>query len=237
MKKVEVASGLAIYRHAKPLFRSLGADRVAAQLGALLGAVKLAGPPPAAVCRLCGSTSGSDPVLINEIVDRVCPACVERLQHEAKLAAQRYEELPVNVPLATLTAAALAVVAALVWAGIAIATNRMFWLIAIGGGALIGWGTIRAAGRGGRVPKVLGAAFTVISVLLGQVLFVAYQFQKYAQSQGGTVNWNVFASKIPVILADLGGDTLFALGAGLVGAFYAVRSAGKPRLEVTVEKG
>ena len=33
-----------------------------------------------------------------------------------------------------------------------------------------------------------------------------------------------------------GGDTVFALGGGLIGAYYAARKAAKPKLEVKVEK-
>lgn len=236
-KKIQVADGLAMYTHARPMFRSLDAARIAGEVDALLAAVKTGSPPPAAACRLCGGTSASEPILVNGVIDRVCPACVERLQHEAKVATQRYEELPTNVPLAVLAAAVLAVVAAAVWAGVAIATNRMFWVIAIAGGALIGWGTTKAAGRGGLIPQVLGGGFTVASVLLGEVLLAAYRVQQYAKARGGSVHWDIFISKIPAILWDLGGDTLFALGGGLIGAFYAVRTAGKPRLEVKVEKG
>lgn len=237
VKKVEVAGGLAVYKHARPMFRSLDSAKIAAEVDALLGAVKTVSPPPAAACRLCGATSGSDPVLVNGVVDRVCPACIERLQHEAKVATERYEALPVNVPLAVLAAAVLATVVAVAWAGLAIATTRMFWLVAIAGGALIGWGTTKAAGRGGLVPQVVGALFTVISVLLGEILFAAYHVQQFAKSRGQVVHWDIFISRIPAILWDLGGDTLFALGGGLVGALYAVAKAGKPKLDVKVERG
>lgn len=233
---VSVDGGVVVYKRGRRLFRSLDAAAVAADVEALLRAVKASSAPAPAVCRVCKSTSGSDPILLNGVVDRVCPACIERLQHEVKQAVQRYEDLPLNLPLAVVTAAVLAVVAAVAWAGIAIATNRMFWIVGIGAGLLIGWGTTKAAGRGGLAPQAVGGIFTVISVLLGQILFVAYHSQQYARARGGSVNWDMFVSRLPTILWDLGGDTLFALGGGLIGAYYAARFAAKPRLEVTIQK-
>lgn len=236
-KNVDVSSGLVVYKHARPMFRSLGPETVAGEVDALLRAVKGACPVMPEACRLCGSASGSEPILLNEVVDRVCPACLERLQHEVKRAREQYESLPFNLPLAGLAAAGLAVVGALAWAGIAIATNRVFWAVAIGSGLLIGWGTSKAAGKGGPATQTLVALFTVVSVLLGEVLVLAYHFDRYAKSRGGAVDWTAFASAIPNLLWNMGGDTLFALGGGLVGAYFAARRAGRPQLDVKVERG
>ncbi len=236
-KNVDVSGGMVVYKHTRPMFRSLGPEAVAGEVDALLRAVKGACPAMPETCRLCGSASGGEPVLINEVVDRVCPACLERIQHEVKRAREAYEGLHFNLPMAVLAAAVLAVGCALAWAGIAIATNRAFWAVAIGSGLLIGWGTKKAAGKGGRGTQSLVALFTVISVLLGEVLIIAYQFDQYAKARGSTVNWAAFASAVPNLLWHMGSDTLFALGGGLIGAYYAARSASKPPLDVKVERG
>jgi len=235
-KGVEVNDGVVVYKHLRPFFRTLNADTIAGEFEALLRAVKLAAAPMPEKCRICGSDSRGEPILLNDLVDRVCPACVERLHHEAQRARQKYDELPVNFPLAVLAAAVLAVAGAAAWAGITIATNKMYWAIAIGSGLLIGYGTTWAAGRGGPVTQVLVATFTVISVLLGEILFVAYQYYQYTKERAVEINWELFIAQVPNILWEMGGDTLFALGGGLIGAYYAVRSAGKPDLEVKVEK-
>ena len=236
-KNVDVSAGLVVYKHPRPLFRNLRPEVVAGEVETLLRAVKRVCPVMPETCRLCGSASGAEPILLNEVVDRICPACLERLQHEAKRAREQYESLHFNLPLAVLTAAVLAVVGALVWAGLAAATNRVFWAIAIGSGLLIGWGTSKAAGKCGPATQTLVALFTVLSVLLGEVLVLAYHFDSYAKTHGGTVNWAAFAAAVPRLLWRTGGDTAFALGGGLIGAYYAARRAGRPSLDVKVERG
>jgi hypothetical protein len=234
--QVHVGEGVLVYRHHRNWFRSIRPETVTMELDALLTAVKLATTPPAAVCRLCGSTSGSTPILLNGVIDRVCPGCIERLQHEAKRAMARYEDQPANLPLAVIVAAGLALVTALGWAGAAIATHRMFWVIAVVGGVLVGWGTTRAAGRCGRPVQAVGVVFTLLGVLLGEILRIGYYVREYVMSRNLTINWMDFVEAVPRLLWAGGSDTLFALGGGVIGAYYAARRAAKPTLEVTVEK-
>jgi len=234
-RDIQIGDGLAIHRRRRRLFRSVEAQRVGSDVEALLASVKRACPPPPASCRLCGNTSASEPMLLNDVVDRVCPSCIERLRHDVRRASQQYDDLPLNLPLAVMTAAVTAAVAALAWAGIAVATNRMFWAVAIGSGALIGYCTSRVVGRGGIAVQGVTGVFTVISVLLGQALFLAWQVHQHAQARGLKVDWKVFTAYIPSLLWADTGSTLFALGGGLLGAYYAVKRAAKPKLEVRVE--
>ena len=235
-KQLKVGEGLVVYEHPRPMFRSLSADAVTSEFEALLRAVKDAAPAPPAGCRQCRSSNGAEPILLNGVVDRVCPSCIERLQQEAKLNAARYESLPMNMPLAVMVAAILAVVSAGVWAAIAVVTNRIFWGLAIGIGVVIGWGTTRAAGKGGLPVQLTGALFTIVSVLLGQVFFMAWLLNQYAESHGTHVDWNEFTTEVPELLWESGASTLFALGGGLLGAWYAIGKASKPNLAVSVER-
>lgn len=236
VKRVKVQDGTVVYRHARGVFRNPSGEAVAGEVEALLRTVKQACPPMPSKCRLCGSDSGSEPVLVNGLVDRVCGGCIERLQYEARRALEKYDELPLRLPLAVLAATGLAVVGAIGWAGVAVATGRMFWAIAIGMGLLLGYGTKKAAGKGGRIVQVLAGALTVISVLLGQALFLAYHVHRYAQGHGQRVDWGMFVSDLPNLFGAMAGSTVFALAGGLLGAYYAARTARKPPLEVRVEK-
>ena len=235
-KKLTVENGVVMHKHPVVFFQRPGADAVAGELEALIRGASLASPAAPARCRLCGSDSGADPVLVNDVVDRVCPSCAERLQHEARQASARYDEAPMNLPLAVAAAAVLAVAGAVAWAGVAIATHRVFWLVAVGVGLAIGWTTTKAAGKGGRAVQVLGALATVVSMLLGELFLVAYHVQQQARRGGQQVDWVAFASDAPAILWDLGAEALFALGGGLIGAWYAARLAARPKIEVRVEK-
>ena len=235
-KRVKVEDGMVVHRHPVIFFQRPGADSVADEVDALLHAVQTASPPAPARCRVCGSESGAEPVLLNGVVDRVCPACTERLQHEVRQAMERYDAAPLNLPLAVLTAAVLAVLGAVVWAGLAVATHRVFWFVAIGAGLLIGWGTTMAAGKRALPVQVTAAVFTLVSVLLGELLLVGYHLQQQTQHSGQQVDWAAFAAAAPNILWRLGGETAFAVGGGLLGAWYATRMAARPNLEARVER-
>ena len=50
------------------------------------------------------------------------------------------------------------------------------------------------------------------------------------------MSWPAFAASAPTVLWQLGGETLFALGGGLIGAWYATRRAAHPTIEARVEK-
>ena len=105
-RDIQIGDGLAIHRRRRRLFRSVDAQRVGSDVEALLASVKRACPPPPASCRLCGNTSASEPMLLNDVVDRVCPGCIERLRHDVRRASQQYDDLPLNLPLAVMAAAA-----------------------------------------------------------------------------------------------------------------------------------
>lgn len=235
-KRVKVEDGMVVHRHPVIFFQRPGVDALAAEVEALLHAVQTASPPAPARCRVCGSDSGAEPVLLNGVVDRVCPACTERLQHEVRQAMERYDAAPLNLPLAVLTAAVLAGLGAIVWAGLAVATHRVFWFVAIGAGLLIGWGTTMAAGKRALPVQATAAVFTLVSVLLGELLLVGYHLQKQTQHSGQQVDWAAFATAAPNILWRLGGETAFAVGGGLLGAWYATRMAARPKLEARVER-
>ena len=114
-----MGDGVVLHRSPTELFRTVPADQVVEELDVLLGIVKAVCGPALVACRLCGSTSGSEPILLNRLIDRVCPACIGRLQHEAKRADEQSDALSLNLPLAMLRA------------------------IAIGSGVLVGYGAAR----------------------------------------------------------------------------------------------
>jgi hypothetical protein len=230
-----VQDGVLTYLHRKGL-RSPDPVAIAAELGKLVAAVKAVSPPPRATCGSCGTTLTDPPLLVNGMVDRMCPQCIERLQEEGRRAQASYDAQPFNFPFALVVAGVLAVVGAGIWAAVAITTHRMFWALGIGIGVLVGFGTAKAAGKIGLPVQVIGALFTILSVLLGQVFFAAYQFHEYAKEQSQTVDWRQFALATPQALVSMGGDTLFALGGGLLGAYYVLRAIRKPQLVPTVTR-
>lgn len=234
-KALEVGDGILMLNFVKGIRGFPKVDEIVGKMEILIQALKSFVSSPGLKCRICNQTV-DQPVLINALVDRVCPTCIERLDAETRELKASYEMLPMNIPLAVLVAAALSIVGAVTYGGILIATNRMYWIIAIGIGILIGKGAGKAAGRLGWETQVLSSLFTIISVLLGLVFYAGYGLHAHAVEKGISVNWTTFLKNIPRILISMKSDALFSLGGGLIGAYYATRFTRKPKIELKVEK-
>ena len=134
------------------------------------------------------------------------------------------ESLPVRWDRAIPAAIALTIVGTWVWGGLLILTGRMAWIIAIGIGAGIGWGVSLTAGQDNDAAKILAAGSTLMAVLIGQIWFLADLALKMAAEEGVAVEWMTFFGSLPDYFFGEGfTDTLFAVGAGLLGAIYAIQ--------------
>jgi hypothetical protein len=122
-----------------------------------------------------------------------------------------------------------------VYGGVMIATNSMYWVLAILSGVMVGWAAVKGAGKAGVVVQAIAGVVTVASVLAGLLLFIAYAVDKKFAADGNTVNWVAFVKETPHLLVAAGRDTIFSLVGGLIGAFYAIRKARPPSFTV-VEK-
>jgi hypothetical protein len=191
---------------------------------------------PGTLCRVCGKANPGDLLLLNGLVDRVCAGCLEKLDAAAREQELAYEQLKMNLPLAVIVGLVLAVVGAIGWAAVLILAQRMFWILAIGIGLMIGYGTTKAAGKGGVGLQVLIFILTVASVLMGLVFYSGYSLWQHAKASGLVVNWFEFFKLIPAILIGGKGDTVFSLVGGLIGAYYASRFARKPKIQVSVKR-
>jgi len=234
-KRVEVRDGGVVYQQSSPVTGGFAADKLKLMVHALVRTVRNVVPPLTGNCRTCGATDEAGAILVNGTVDCLCVPCLERLRTEADDVQAAYDAIRVRRVPAIIAAAATCAAGAVIWAGIAIATHSMFWLLAIGIGAVIGFVTAKAAGKGGRFVQVVSVLATMVSVLLGNVLLYGYQVNQAATEEGGHVDWFAFATYIPQILVESGSDTLFALGGGLFGAYYAARVTGRQRFDVNVE--
>lgn len=234
-KHVHVQDGVLTYVQGSGFTGGFKPEQLRATVDALLNTVRGVVPLPPCTCRVCGDGAQAGAILINGAVDCLCPTCLAGVQSAAQQAQAAYDAQPTRMGLAVATAVVAAAVGAAVWAGIVIATERMFWLLAIGIGALIGVATAKAAGKGGWPVQVLAVLATVVSVLVGNVLIYAYAANKEITAQGDTVDWLAFARAIPQLLVEGGGDTLFALGSGLFGAYYAARVTVRKKLDVNIE--
>lgn len=237
-KAVKVEDGLVTLRWPSGITGYAKPQQVASQFASVLDSVKTVVKEPGLTCRTCGSSEVSAPLLVNGVVDRLCPACLDRLAQEAAAVQQAYDAIPLRVPRMLLVTTATALIGAGAWAGITAATNTMYWLVAIGIGAAIGWSTTRAAGRGGLPVQAVTVSATVASVLIGQCCFVGAMINQYALQQGADPALLDVALAVPGVMFDSEsiGDLLFALGGGLIGAISAAARAARPKLNVSVER-
>ena len=235
-KSLEVSNGMLFLNVIKGITGFPKVEEFAKKMEVIIHALKSIVSPPGLKCRICGRTSVDNPILINGIVDLVCPGCIEKLEAETRDRQTSYDTLPINIPLTLLVASLLCIVGAAAYGGMIIVTNRMFWIIAIGIGILIAKGAGKAAGRMGIQIQIISGLFTVISVLLGLAFCAGYILHKHALTEGYNVDWSAFLKNLPMILVSMKTDALFSLGGGLIGAYYATRYTRKPVIKLKVEK-
>lgn len=210
------------------------AEVIAARVRAVLEVLKRAVPDNRKVCRECGAAN-AEPAILRGRVDRVCGNCAERLEQEAREVQKAYEARPLNLPLGLAASLAAGAAGAAVYGGAMVATDKMYWVLAILTGVMVGWSAVKGSGKAGVVVQGMAAVVTVVSVLAGLLVFIGTLVNKQVQAAGNTVDWLAFVRQSPRMLWDSGADTIFSLGGGLIGAFYAIRKATPPSFTV-VEK-
>lgn len=233
---IDVTNGVITLNWVKGITGYPKTERILGQYNSVLEGIKALVTGPGLKCRVCQSSSIDAPVLINGVVDRMCQACIEKMQQEMDKLKAAYQALPTNYLLAVITAVILVVVGAAVWSAIIISTHRMFWVLAVLIGAGIGWGTSKAAGKGGLPVQAIVFSGTLISILLGMIVYVGYLVQEEAVKTGGTVDWAEFFRNVPYFLLQIKEDLLFSLGGALIGAIVAASKAAKPKLLMKVEQ-
>lgn len=217
------------------VFRGLPtAEVVANRVRAVVDVLKRAVPDNRIVCRECGAAN-AEPALLRGKVDRVCGTCAERLEQEAIEVQKAYAARPLNLPFGLAASLVAGAAGAVVYGGAMIATNKMYWVLAILTGVMVGWAAVKGSGKAGIVVQAMAGLVTVASVLAGLLVFIAWLVNTRFEAAGNTVDWMAFVKQTPHLLWASGEDAVFSLLAGLVGAFYAIRKATPPSFRL-VEK-
>jgi hypothetical protein len=199
-------------------------SRVRAVLAAL---VSTSSPGPKA-CHSCGSASQAEPMVVKGVVDRLCPACVERVDDEIRQAAAEYQSRTANLPVGLAFALVAGALGAAVYGGVIIATSTMFWPLATLTGVMVGYAAVKGAGKGGALVQGMAAVVTLVSVLAGLLAFIGYTAQQHLAAKGQTIDWAMFLARSPRILIAAGHDSIFSLAGGVFGAMYAIARARNP---------
>lgn len=232
---VKVANGLLEYTLGSAFSWGVPTtESLVQRVRALLDEVKAAVGAAAVACRVCDQGT-PEVALVNGVVDRICAGCLQKADTEARALQEAYDALPTRWGRAILVGGVLALAGAVLWDAILFWTQRMFWLLAIAIGGVIGWGTTKAAGKGGRGVQFLAGAFTLVSVVGAMVAL--YAFVAVGSSfENGQWNAALFWGQLRGAMVQAWGDLAFTAAGALIGAWVAAGAAGKPTFQVTVEK-
>jgi len=203
-------------------------------VGLLAAALARATPGYDGRCEQCGTDGVKQFVLLDESPAMICPSCRQRLRAEGEMAERAYNMTEARHLPGALLGAGAAVVGAVAWAFFAGLTQRIFAFGAIGIGALIAWAYRRGAGRVDGLGRAIGAALTLVSVVLGQVLFYAWAVAQSRPRVGSQLD-----AGLAVYLAtwrEHPGTEVIVLLFGLVGAWVATRALQRPRQSVVVRQ-
>jgi hypothetical protein len=200
----------------------------------LLGALQRAGLRHDPLCEDCRQRSVDNYVLVDGIPVRLCTSCQQARSSAGDMAERSYEMKEANYARGLLFAAGGVVAGALVWAALAVATQRMFALIGIGIGALVAFAYKVGAGKVDVSGRAIAAVLSVVSVILGDVVFVAWMIARERPDIGFNLAIGLAASI--GMHTENPRDAIFALLCGVGGAWMAVSALQKPQFVPKIEQ-
>ena len=236
MGPITVEHGIAHYAHRRRSFRSIDPDRVARELRAILDAVESVVPVPTELaCEDCGAKGSFHPLLLDGDVTCLCPTCIQDLHERLEILRSEYASVQSHYPRAFAWGGIAALAGGGIWAAVSILTGYMLALAGVGVGVLVGFIVTRLACKGGAITQLTAVFWTLLGVVFGQLLIAGHFIQQTAGTSGERIDWVRFVLATPELLMAGGEDTLFALFCGVVGAFFAARTAAAPDFDTTVQ--
>lgn len=149
-------------------------EKVAAVANALVEAIKGTVPDFQGKCEECRSVSVNEILLMNRIPVYYCAGCRSKVQAEGDQAARDHKPIEPNLFRGILYGGAAAVFGAVAWGGVAYASGGIvsdLTYLAAPMGYLVGWEVMKGAGRINLPTKAAMVVLTVLSVVMGDVLF------------------------------------------------------------------
>lgn len=155
----------------------------------------------------------------------------EAIEAQARADADAYAAIKPNVAGGLIAAGVGALVLGIAWALLLAYAEYQIWAIAIGGGLLISFLAVKV-GRRAVLPLQVGIfAFTLFGVLFGEILGLALAIQRVF----GEFDLGLAFEAYTEFMSEEPTDVLFALGGGLIGAFFGIKAASKPTFDRSVE--
>lgn len=181
-------------------------------------------------CHRCGRSDASI-MLVNDIPLHLCDGCAETLRFAGNEAARAYAQKSPNLLLGLLFGIGAGLASAVAWAIVALLSQRIFLILAIGIGLFVGWAIHRGMGKFTWLGQAAAVLITLGSVLVGELLYVVLLLVQEDAD---------FFSAVLAVLMNL--DVIFkesdiwvSLFFGLIGALYILYRYRRPRVGIHVE--
>jgi hypothetical protein len=194
-------------------------DEIQAWVDALVGAIVRATGGVDDRCEGCGQPG--EFVLVNDAPLVMCATCQQRRIADGEMAERAYDMSEAQYARGAVSAIVAALLGALAWAGIAIATQRMFALLAIGIGAFVGWAYRQGAGKVDKLGMLVAGALTLIAVQLGDILFYTALVAKQQPAAGFNLDYGLYV--YVRLWATAPGEQVLSVLFALVGVWTASR--------------
>jgi len=208
-------------------------ERVSAWVDALVAAVARATPVFDGRCETCATGVAKRHVLVDGMPMRMCSDCQQRANAAGDMAERTYDMTEANHVVGSGLSAFAAVTGAAAWAAVGALTHREFAAAAIGIGALVAWAYRRGAGRVDAIGRVVSAAFTLGSVVLGEILMYAWWVAKARPDIGFRIDAGCYVY-LTSWKTEPGGCVITLLF-GALGAWVASKALERPKLRQRIE--
>jgi hypothetical protein len=215
-------------------WKSPKVDEVRGWVASLLGALQRAGLRHETLCEDCRQRTVDGYVVVNGSPVRLCTSCQQARSAAGDMAERSYAMKDANYARGLLFALGGVVAGAVVWAALAVATQRMFALVGVGIGALVAWTYQLGAGKVDVSGRAIVAVLSVVSVAVGDVVFVAWMIARERPDIGFNLAIGLAASI--GIHTENPRDAIFALICGVAGAWVAVSALQKPQFVPKIEQ-
>ena len=184
-------------------------------------------------CEHCGRSVGQRFVMVNDLPAYLCESCQQDLAQKGRMAEQAYDESEAHHLLGAFYGLWASLVGGVLWGLISFSTRRMFALVAIGNGLLVGMAYRYGAKKLDLTGRAIGVALTLGGVVLGDVIFYTLALTRLAPQPGFHLEagWAMFWR----MLASGSSGVIVSLLFGVVGSLYVVRVLARPKLAARIE--
>ena len=184
-------------------------------------------------CETCGTGVARNYVVVDDLPVMMCASCQQKLKAEGDMAERTYDMIEINHLQGAMLGLAASAGGAIVWAGLAALTHRIFSLVAIGIGALVAWAYRHGAGRVDLAGRAIAVALTLLSVTVGDILLYAF----WVAQAHPEVGFRLDAGWVAYLLtwAESPRDEISTLVFGLAGAWVAISVLQRPRIAARIE--